>query len=92
MRDDICAAACRLMASCPVHTHERKPPPPPDRAHFGTGNRGRGITVIFGKGGKARPIKIGRMTFVSATEAARTLRKSTGKIYEWLRDGTARYA
>ena len=92
MRNDLPAAACRLMASCPVHTHERKPPEV--KPNLGNRNvkRGRALTVIFGKGGKARRVRIAGTTYESASNAARSLHKSTGKIYEWLRDGTARYA
>ena len=91
MKGDLHPAAVRLSSALPVRTHERKPPPRMDKAHFGKGARGRGITVIFGKGGKARPVRIGRVTYETATQAAKMLHKSTAKIYEWLRDGTARY-
>ena len=91
MKTDMPPAALRLMATCPVHIHERKQPERAPNLGNRALNRGRGITVIFGKGGKARPVKIGGRTYPSATDAARTLRKSTAKIYEWLRSGEAQY-
>jgi len=96
MRGDIPTPALRLLSSLPVRTIERRPVERMSRQlehyHANKELRGRGKSVIFGKGGKARPVKIGPVVYPSATDAARTLRKSTGKIYEWLRTGEAEYA
>ena len=90
MRADL-AAALRLASALPVHTHERKPPVAPVNLGNRSKHRGRGVTVVFGRGGKARKVRIGATVYDTVTDAARTRRKSTRTIYEWLRDGRAEY-
>lgn len=91
MKNDIPPAAMRLLSALPVRTIERRPPERP-KPNLGNPAPVRGRAVLFGKGGVARPVRVGGITFLSATEAARKMRKSTAKIYEWLRKGEAEYA
>ena len=95
MRGDIHPCAVRLMSQLPVRTVKRRPPDRMSRQlehyHANKELRGRGKSVIFGKGGKARKVMIGGITYPSATEASKTLHKSTAKIYQWLRSGDAEY-
>ena len=89
MRGDMPQPALRLMSSCVVRTHERRIP---ERVNLGNPLPvKKAHSLIFGKGGKARKVMIGGVTYPSATDAARTLRRSTAKIYEWLRSGEAEY-
>lgn len=92
MKHDLPAAAQRLMSSCSVHTYEREQPA---RSSENRGkrakNRGRGITLIYGKGGSARPVEVEGRTYASAAQAAVALHKSTRTIYAWLRTGEAKY-
>lgn len=99
MKGDLPAAAYRLLAALPVRTHEARIPSrqlaPQQRPGFAKSHKrkaGRPLTVVFGKGGKARPVRIDGVQYESATDAAGMLRKSTRTIYEWLRSGQARYA
>ena len=91
MRDDIPAAAFRLMNALPVRTHERKVIERAPNLGNRSVHQGRGITVIFGKGGKARRVLIDGVNYESVTDAARTMHKSPKTIYGWLRVGQAVY-
>ena len=90
MRDDIPPAALKLMQQLPVRTHERKPPPPAQKAHEG-GARQRGEAIRYGRGGLPQPIRIGRSTYASAKEAARIRKKPLRTIYKWIAMGYAEY-
>lgn len=50
----------------------------------------RGKAMLFGKGGVARPVRIGKTVYASASECARKRHISTRDLYDWLRDGQTR--
>ena len=90
MKGDLPSAALNLLSSCQVRTHERRIP---ERVNLGNPVPvKKAHSLIFGKGGKARKVRIGGVIYPSATNAAKTLHKSTKRIYEWLRSGEAEYA
>lgn len=94
MRPDL-DAATRLFGFLPVHTHEQKAPV---RNKPNLGNqtpareRPRRRADLFGRGGKARAVKIGNALYESVGEASRVRHKSKRLIYQWLRTGDAEYA
>lgn len=88
MRPDL-AAALRLMSALPVRTHER-------RAVVYSGNsEARTYLKRIGpqrtRGGISRPVRVGRRTFPSITQAKTALRISPVTLYEMLDDGRAQY-
>lgn len=90
MKSDIPAAALRLMAQCRVHTHERKPAPR-ETPNLGNPAPVKGRAVLFGKGGKARPVRYKGTQYDSVTGMSRKLHISTAKVYELLRAGEVEY-
>lgn len=99
MKSDPPAAALRLLQSLPVRTHAARLPErrlaPQQRPGYTkplAHKAGREITVVYGKGGKARPVRIGGIEYLSVTDAAQKLHRANRTIYAWLGSGEAEYA
>lgn len=85
-------AALALRESLPTRTHTRPAPQEGSGGprHMQKGAYQRGKAMLFGKGGIARPIRIGKTVYASASECARKRHCSTRDLYQWLRDGHTR--
>lgn len=92
MTGDLPEAALRLMSQLPVRTHTRKPEAQGSGGarHMGPGAYQRGKALLFGRGGVARPVRVGKTVYASASECARKRHISTRDLYDWLRDGKTR--
>ena len=89
MKGDPCEAALRLAASLPCRTHEQRARSPIPQ-HMKEGYVAPKRTAI-GKGGKARPVRIGGVVYESVSAAARTRHMALGRIYAQIRSGESEY-
>lgn len=102
MKSDLPAAALRLMASCPVRTHEQVVPvrskvglkPGQAPAHKQARNRSRpAARPGAGRGGaNARAIFVAGTRYPSIKAAAAALKMGNTRLYMWLDSGRARFA
>lgn len=98
MRDDLPAAALRLMASQTIHTHVRSTPADNRgdnmrRTHWQLKRGKKRVFTGLGRGSnQGRPLVIGARTFATMKAAKETFGIGNRTLTAWLDSGKARYA